>query len=69
MNLIMVAIVGPSGSGKTTLMSMITGMLGITEGEIIFNNKKMTSMTKKNWENYEPTKLVLFFNLVNLFLI
>ncbi len=34
-----VAIIGPSGCGKTTILSMICGLLPISEGKILMENK------------------------------
>ena len=34
-----VSIVGPSGCGKTTILSIISGLLKPTEGEIVLNTK------------------------------
>ncbi len=34
-----VSIVGPSGCGKTTVLSLISGLLKPTKGEILFNGK------------------------------
>ena len=34
-----VSIVGPSGCGKTTILSLISGLLKPTEGEVILNTK------------------------------
>jgi len=34
-----ISIVGESGSGKTTLAKMLLGLLGVTEGQIFFNDK------------------------------
>lgn len=36
-----VSIVGPSGCGKSTLMNMIAGLLPISEGEIVVNDRKV----------------------------
>ena len=37
-------IVGPSGCGKTTLLNIISGLLKPSEGEILFNDKNVTSL-------------------------
>lgn len=39
-----VAIVGKSGSGKSTFLSLISGIQGPDEGEIILDGKSLTSM-------------------------
>ena len=33
-----VALLGPNGHGKSTLLKMISGLIPISSGEIIFNN-------------------------------
>lgn len=35
----LVSIVGESGSGKTTLSKMLLGLIGVTEGEILFQGR------------------------------
>ncbi len=42
-----VAVVGESGSGKTTAARVITGLLPLSEGEILFDNKKLAPALKK----------------------
>lgn len=37
-----VAIIGPNGSGKTTFFNVISGILPVTSGSIMFNNKNVT---------------------------
>ncbi|MBM3283286.1 ATP-binding cassette domain-containing protein [Candidatus Gottesmanbacteria bacterium] len=37
-------IIGPNGSGKTTFFSLISGFLKPTNGDIIFNNEKITNL-------------------------
>lgn len=37
-------IVGPNGAGKSTLLSLITGVLGVDGGRIVFDGKDITEM-------------------------
>ncbi|QNO15475.1 ABC transporter ATP-binding protein [Alkalicella caledoniensis] len=41
-------ILGPSGCGKTTLLRMIAGLNSITEGDLLFNNKRMNKVAPKD---------------------
>ncbi len=43
----MVAIMGPSGSGKSTLLYSVSGMDGITAGEVRFCGKNIAKMGEK----------------------
>jgi len=38
----MLGLVGPNGSGKTTLFNLISGMLKVTRGAIVFRNEDIT---------------------------
>lgn len=40
-----ISIVGPSGSGKTTILSMISGLLKPTKGEILLDGEKVTRVS------------------------
>lgn len=40
-------IIGQSGSGKTVLMKNIVGLLTPTEGEILYDNRNLVTMNKK----------------------
>jgi len=42
-----VGIIGRSGCGKSTLLRLITGLIPITSGEILFNNKPINNETAK----------------------
>lgn len=44
----MVAIMGPSGSGKSTLLYAVSGMDGITAGEVDFCGKSIAGMSEKS---------------------
>lgn len=36
-----IGLIGPNGAGKTTTISMLTGIIDLTDGEIIINNKSI----------------------------
>lgn len=38
-----VGIIGPNGAGKTTLFNLISGSLGVTSGQVLFNNEDITN--------------------------
>lgn len=40
-----VAIIGPNGSGKTTFFDLITGIMPVTKGRIIFNSHDITHLS------------------------
>ncbi|MFN0301963.1 MAG: ABC transporter ATP-binding protein [Burkholderiales bacterium] len=39
------AIIGPNGAGKSTFVSLVTGLLQPTSGEIVFNGKVVNAQT------------------------
>ena len=41
-------ILGPSGCGKTTLLRMIAGLNSITEGDLIFDEKRVNKLASKD---------------------
>lgn len=43
----LIAIIGPSGSGKSTFLSIVGGLLTPTSGDVIVNEKNITTMTEK----------------------
>lgn len=43
----MVAVMGPSGSGKSTLLYAVSGMDGITAGEVAFCGRNLAEMNQK----------------------
>jgi peptide/nickel transport system ATP-binding protein len=42
-----IAVVGESGSGKTTLASLIMGFIQPTEGEVLYQGKNLSSLSRK----------------------
>jgi len=47
-----ISIVGESGSGKTTIAKMILGLIGVTDGQIYFNNQPRDISTHKKKKEY-----------------
>nr|WP_314113792.1 phosphonate ABC transporter ATP-binding protein [uncultured Leptotrichia sp.] len=45
-----ISVIGPSGSGKSTLLRTINKMIDISEGSILFENKNIESLKKKEIE-------------------
>jgi branched-chain amino acid transport system ATP-binding protein len=37
-------LIGPNGAGKTTIFNLITGLLGVTEGKILFKGADITEL-------------------------
>ncbi|MCM3714545.1 thiol reductant ABC exporter subunit CydD [Alkalihalobacillus oceani] len=44
-----VAIVGPSGSGKTTLLNVLSGLLPLSQGELLVDGKPLSSYDETAW--------------------
>jgi len=41
-------ILGPSGCGKTTLLRMIAGLNSITEGDLMFDDRRVNTVPPKD---------------------
>lgn len=61
-----IAIIGPSGSGKTTLLNMIGALDLPDSGDIIFNEKNITSYSKKELAEFRNQNLGFIFQLHHL---
>jgi ABC-2 type transport system ATP-binding protein len=57
-------LLGPNGAGKTTTISMICGLLPVTEGEIIFTN--CNGKDKKSMIGYCPQENIFYPKLTCL---
>jgi len=42
-----ISIIGPSGSGKSTLLRSINKMIDISQGSILFENRNIEKLKKK----------------------
>ncbi len=40
----LIALLGPSGCGKTTILNMLSGILPVTSGKILFNGRDVTAL-------------------------
>jgi len=53
-------LVGESGCGKSTLGKSLIGLLPVTEGHILFENKDITDISNKEWRGIR-TKVQMIF--------
>ncbi len=58
-----VSIVGPSGCGKTTILSMISGLLKPTSGEILLDNKPISSVSTNVGYMFQRDNLFEWLNV------
>ena len=57
----MTAVMGPSGSGKSTLLYTVSGMDGITSGEVLFCGKNITAMGERELANLRLDEMGFIF--------
>ena len=62
----LVVIVGPSGAGKTTALNLLGGMDSATAGNIIVDEKDITSFTNKRLIKYRREDIGFVFQFYNL---
>ena len=61
-----VIVVGPSGAGKTTVLNILGGMDSPTDGEIIVDGKKISSLKGKDLVRYRREDIGFVFQFYNL---
>lgn len=61
-----VIVVSPSGAGKTTVLNILGGMDSPTDGEIIVDGKKISSLKGKDLVRYRREDIGFVFQFYNL---
>ena len=59
-------LVGPSGCGKTTLISIITGLLNASDGDVEVLGEKLSSLTNEQQIAFRQRDLGFVFQQFNL---
>jgi ABC-type lipoprotein export system ATPase subunit len=58
-----IAIIGPSGSGKTTLLNMIGTLDRPDAGKILYRNKDITGLSRKEIEKFRNKEIGIIFQM------
>lgn len=61
-----VVILGQSGAGKSTVLNMVGGMDQPTEGEVMIDGEKVSSMNDKQLSDFRADKIGFIFQFYNL---
>lgn len=61
-----ISIMGPSGAGKSTLMSVLSGLDGVTQGEVIYEGKSIYSLKDEEIAGYRGRDIGIVFQKDNL---
>ena len=62
----MTAVMGPSGSGKSTLLYTVSGMDGITSGEVLFCGKNITAMGERELADVRLDEMGFIFQQMHM---
>ncbi len=62
----MVAVMGPSGSGKSTLLYAVSGMDGITAGEVRFCGRNIAKMNQKELADLRLNEMGFIFQQMHM---
>jgi putative ABC transport system ATP-binding protein len=62
----MTVLVGPSGCGKTTLLSIIAGILGLTDGECTVMGRDLSQMSDREKTRFRRQNIGFVFQQYNL---
>lgn len=62
----LVVVLGASGAGKSTILNLIGGMDDITSGEIIIDDKKVSSFNERELTDYRRFDIGFVFQFYNL---
>ena len=62
----LVMLVGPSGCGKTTLISILTGILSASEGEVDVLGQRLSALKDKDKAHFRRKNLGFIFQQYNL---
>lgn len=61
-----ISIVGKSGSGKSTLLNLIGGLDTADSGEILFNNRNLMLLSRREMANHRRFSIGMVFQSFNL---
>jgi len=60
------AVVGPSGSGKSTLLNIIGCLDSPSQGQVVYNGRKLGNMDERQLAEYRKSNIAFVFQSYNL---